>query len=81
MGTVCFPRDSKPRGPESLGADFTFVGASAVYGIPEHASSLALKATRYPTPASSHFIIIIIMIVVVVVPVWLLAGHVRAHCD
>lgn len=39
-------QDSKPRGPESLGADFTFVGASAVYGIPEHASSLALKATR-----------------------------------
>jgi alpha 1,3-glucosidase len=38
--------DSKPRGPESLGADISFIGASAVYGIPEHASSLALKATR-----------------------------------
>jgi len=39
-------KDSKPRGPESVGVDFTFVGASAVYGIPEHASSFALKATR-----------------------------------
>jgi len=44
-------RDSKPRGPESVGVDFTFVGASAVYGIPEHASSFALKATRYEKSA------------------------------
>ena len=31
---------------ESVGLDFTFVGASHVYGIPEHATSLALKSTR-----------------------------------
>ncbi len=29
-----------------MGLDFTFVGASHVYGIPEHATSLALKSTR-----------------------------------
>lgn len=38
--------DSKPRGPESIGLDITFPGYSHVYGIPEHASSLALKTTR-----------------------------------
>ena len=37
--------DSKPLGPTSLGFDATFPSASHVYGIPEHASSLALKAT------------------------------------
>ncbi|KAL7269929.1 glucosidase II [Rhizina undulata] len=38
--------DSKPRGPESVGLDITFPGYEHVYGIPEHASSLALKETR-----------------------------------
>ncbi|KAG0325813.1 hypothetical protein BG000_001662 [Podila horticola] len=38
--------DSKPRGPESFGMDITFSGISHVYGIPEHATSLSLKATR-----------------------------------
>lgn len=38
--------DSKPRGPESVGLDISFPGFSHVYGIPEHASSLALKQTR-----------------------------------
>jgi hypothetical protein len=51
--THCHFSDSKPRGPESLGADISFIGASAVYGIPEHASSLALKATRYLPLGSS----------------------------
>lgn len=38
--------DSKPKGPASWGTDITFVGAEHVYGIPEHATSLALKPTR-----------------------------------
>ncbi|KAG0377053.1 hypothetical protein BGX24_006795 [Mortierella sp. AD032] len=40
--------DSKPRGPESFGMDISFSGINHVYGIPEHASSLSLKATRGP---------------------------------
>jgi alpha 1,3-glucosidase len=39
--------DSKPRGPESVGLDISFPGYSHVYGIPEHASSMSLKQTRY----------------------------------
>lgn len=39
--------DSKPRGPEAVGLDISFPGYEFVYGIPEHASSLALKQTRY----------------------------------
>ena len=39
--------DSKPRGPESVGLDISFPGYDFVYGIPEHASSLALKQTRF----------------------------------
>ncbi|KAG0258249.1 hypothetical protein BG011_003404 [Mortierella polycephala] len=38
--------DSKPRGPESFGMDITFSGIDHVYGIPQHASSLSLKATK-----------------------------------
>jgi alpha 1,3-glucosidase len=54
--------DSKPRGllrirsssgrklncagPEAIGLDIAFPGYEVVYGIPEHASSLALKQTR-----------------------------------
>jgi alpha 1,3-glucosidase len=37
--------DSKPRGPASVGTDITFRNSKHVYGIPEHASSLALKPT------------------------------------
>lgn len=39
--------DSKPRGPESVAMDIEFPGYSHVYGIPEHASPLSLKETRY----------------------------------
>eukprot|EP01103_Thecamoeba_quadrilineata_P010472 TRINITY_DN2270_c0_g1_i2.p1 TRINITY_DN2270_c0_g1~~TRINITY_DN2270_c0_g1_i2.p1 ORF type:complete len:540 (-),score=82.61 TRINITY_DN2270_c0_g1_i2:1304-2923(-) len=39
-------RDSKPRGPSSIGLDFTFVDSNYIYGIPEHADSLPLKTTR-----------------------------------
>jgi alpha 1,3-glucosidase len=38
--------DTKPRGPESVGLDISFPGFEHVYGIPEHASSMALKQTR-----------------------------------
>lgn len=38
--------DTKPRGPESIGLDIDFPGYKFVYGIPEHASSMALKQTR-----------------------------------
>jgi alpha 1,3-glucosidase len=39
--------DSKPKGPESVALDITFPDYEHVYGIPEHASSLSLKETRY----------------------------------
>eukprot|EP01041_Mallomonas_annulata_P005876 gene5876-11870_t len=37
--------DKKPSGPMSVGIDFTFPYAAQIYGIPEHASSLALRTT------------------------------------
>ena len=37
--------DSKPKGPQALGFDVSFPGASHVYGIPEHATNMSLKAT------------------------------------
>jgi mannosyl-oligosaccharide alpha-1,3-glucosidase len=39
-------QDTKPRGPESVGLDIAFPGYDFVYGVPEHASSMALKQTR-----------------------------------
>lgn len=39
--------DTKPRGPSAVALDFTFPGARAAYGLPEHADSLALKSTKY----------------------------------
>ncbi|KAF9585987.1 hypothetical protein BGW38_010628 [Lunasporangiospora selenospora] len=46
--------DSKPRGPESFGMDIAFSGMKHVYGIPEHASSLSLKATKGPNAPYSE---------------------------
>ncbi|XP_062540279.1 neutral alpha-glucosidase AB-like [Armigeres subalbatus] len=37
--------DSKPRGPESIGMDFTFHKADITFGIPEHADDFVLKET------------------------------------
>ncbi|RUS32487.1 glycosyl hydrolases family 31-domain-containing protein, partial [Jimgerdemannia flammicorona] len=37
------------RGPESVAMDISFPGFAYVYGVPEHASSLSLKETRYIT--------------------------------
>lgn len=42
--------DTLPFGPESVGLDFTFKGFTQVYGIPEHADSLALKDTSDSEP-------------------------------
>jgi len=39
-------KDSKPNGPGAVGIDVTFEGATAIYGVPEHASSMALKDTH-----------------------------------
>ena len=38
--------DSKPNGPGAVGLDMVFAGADAVYGLPEHTTSLALRDTR-----------------------------------
>ncbi|BFZ59983.1 glucosidase II [Saitoella coloradoensis] len=38
--------DTKPRGPESVGLDISFIGYDHVFGIPEHASPLSLRETR-----------------------------------
>ncbi|XP_022655983.1 neutral alpha-glucosidase AB-like isoform X3 [Varroa destructor] len=38
--------DSKPRGPMSVGMDFTFEDFTFVYGLPEHADSFALRPTN-----------------------------------
>lgn len=40
--------DTRPYGPQSISFDVSFYGADHVYGIPEHATSLALKPTRGP---------------------------------
>ncbi|EXB31245.1 Neutral alpha-glucosidase AB [Morus notabilis] len=40
--------DTRPFGPQSISFDVSFYGADFVYGIPEHATSLALKPTRGP---------------------------------
>lgn len=42
--------DAKPLGPEAIALDFSFPGAEHVYGIPEHADSLALKSTKQKDP-------------------------------
>ncbi|QHN97596.1 putative glucan 1,3-alpha-glucosidase [Arachis hypogaea] len=40
--------DKRPYGPQSISFDVTFHGADFVYGIPEHATGLALKPTKGP---------------------------------
>ena len=45
--------DEKPNGPNSVGFDVVFPGAQHTYGIPEHASSFALKDTRGPDASYS----------------------------
>ncbi|KAF9529796.1 glycoside hydrolase family 31 protein [Crepidotus variabilis] len=42
--------DSKPKGPESLSVDIAFPNHPVVYGIPQHATNLALPSTRGEKP-------------------------------
>ncbi len=37
---------ASPTGPSSVGLDISFPGVEHVYGIPEHADTLALKTTK-----------------------------------
>jgi mannosyl-oligosaccharide alpha-1,3-glucosidase len=39
-------KDTKPRGPADVALDVEFVGSSHIYGIPEHASDMALESTN-----------------------------------
>jgi len=43
-------KDSKPRGPESIGMDMNFIGYKYIYGIPEHADRFWLKDTKNTDP-------------------------------
>ncbi|KAF8625151.1 hypothetical protein AX15_005536 [Amanita polypyramis BW_CC] len=45
--------DSKPKGPESLSIDITFPNHGTVYGIPQHATRLALPTTTGDNPTFS----------------------------
>ncbi|KAH7315741.1 hypothetical protein KP509_21G063300 [Ceratopteris richardii] len=47
--------DSRPYGPQSISFDVTFHGAEHVYGIPEHATNLALRPTRGPEITSEPY--------------------------
>ncbi|XP_076800841.1 neutral alpha-glucosidase AB-like isoform X2 [Clavelina lepadiformis] len=38
-------QDNKPRGPESIGLDTSFINFAHVYGVPEHADHLSLRST------------------------------------
>ena len=44
--------DTKPRGPEAISLDLAFPAAAHVYGLPEHATSFALKPTTGVCPRS-----------------------------
>ena len=42
--------DSKPRGPQAVAMDFTFVGSKHLYGVPEHADKFSLVDTSVTDP-------------------------------
>ena len=42
--------DSKPRGPQAIAMDFTFVGTKYIYGVPEHADRFSLQDTSTSDP-------------------------------
>ena len=42
--------DSKPRGPQAIAMDFTFVGTKHIYGVPEHADRFSLQDTSTSDP-------------------------------
>ncbi|KAJ7647840.1 glycoside hydrolase family 31 protein [Roridomyces roridus] len=45
--------DSKPKGPESLSLDISFPNHGTIYGIPQHATKLALPTTTGDSPTFS----------------------------
>jgi hypothetical protein len=47
--------DSKPKGPEAISLDIEFPSARHVYGIPEHATDLALRPTAGEGVASEPY--------------------------
>eukprot|EP00271_Cylindrocystis_brebissonii_P014518 TRINITY_DN35889_c0_g1_i1.p1 TRINITY_DN35889_c0_g1~~TRINITY_DN35889_c0_g1_i1.p1 ORF type:complete len:951 (-),score=112.34 TRINITY_DN35889_c0_g1_i1:430-3234(-) len=47
--------DAKLKGPESISFDLSFPGVEHVYGIPEHATRLALKPTKGPSVTSEPY--------------------------
>lgn len=52
-------KDTKPKGPESLGLDVTFLGYEHVFGIPQHTGPLSLKTTRFVRSSRGWSILII----------------------
>ena len=46
--------DMRPHGPQSISFDVSFYDSDYVYGIPEHATSFALKPTRGPNVEESE---------------------------
>ncbi|KAH7566935.1 hypothetical protein ACOSP7_023641 [Xanthoceras sorbifolium] len=46
--------DTRPYGPQSISFDVSFYDSEFVYGIPEHATSLALKPTKGPNVEESE---------------------------
>ncbi|KAJ0041468.1 hypothetical protein Pint_27440 [Pistacia integerrima] len=46
--------DTRPYGPQSISFDVSFYDSDFVYGIPEHATSFALKPTRGPNVEESE---------------------------
>lgn len=46
--------DTRPYGPQSISFDVSFYDSDYVYGIPEHATSFALKPTRGPNVEESE---------------------------
>ena len=45
-------RDSKPKGPEAIAFDLAFPRVQHVYGLPQHATALALPPTTGAHPAA-----------------------------
>lgn len=64
-------------GPEAVGMDFAFIGSRHVYGIPEHASSLALKNTKYDLLSSSSILLtsivgeVMLTVILTVYTIWM----------
>lgn len=47
--------DSKPKGPQAISFDLSFLQSAHVYGIPERATHLALQPTKGPSVSSEPY--------------------------